>query len=225
MPHIISWVVTFKLCFFTLSLWRSQQCVYDVSSDISAVHINLPSLVWPLGLQTRRRTKPCHQNLTRKDTKLWRRPRSDTIKSHGEPKKVPTQLCWQRSTHLRSVSSCFGVILTYNPNQTSTFCSFSSLPQLLPAAHCQALLFSHGRLLREHIHICGFRGWQQSMLRLSSFFTPTLAQYPNWTVQSFPVSPPLLQPPSMSHPLSNNVKFHCCIQWDKSSCPLSFLSV
>lgn len=56
------------------------------------------------------------------------------------------------------------------------------LPQPPSAAHCQALLFSHGRLLREHAHICGFRGWQQSVLCLSSFFTPT---YPSTQIELF----------------------------------------
>lgn len=80
------------------------------------------------------------------------------------------------------------------------------LPQPLSAAHCQALLFSHGRLLREHAHICGFRGWQQSVLRLSSFFTPT---YPSTQIELFShflSSPP--QPPP--HPIfASNVKFYC----------------
>lgn len=81
--------------------------------------------------------------------------------------------------------------------------SSSLLPQPLSAAHCQALLFSHGRLLREHAHICGFRGWQQSVLRLSSFFTPT---YPSTQIELFShfLSSPLNHVPILYLPIMSN---------------------
>lgn len=80
------------------------------------------------------------------------------------------------------------------------------LPQPLSAAHCQALLFSHGRLLREHAHICGFRGWQQSVLRLSSFFTPT---YPSTQIELFShfLSSPLNHLPFPYLPIMSNFIF------------------
>lgn len=81
--------------------------------------------------------------------------------------------------------------------------SSSLLPQPLSSAHCQALLFSHGRLLREHAHICGFRGWQQSVLRLSSFFTPT---YPSTQIELFShfLSSPLNHVPILYLPIMSN---------------------
>lgn len=92
-------------------------------------------------------------------------------------------VCWQRAGKKKKkidMLSAVRVLRIWLCADLSPKLNFhSSLLSPLPAAHCQALLFSHGRLLREHAHICGFWGWQQSVLRLYSFFHSNLTQYPN----------------------------------------------
>lgn len=104
--------------------------------------------------------------------------------------------------------------LTWPLTQIKLPHSPSSPLSLSPAAHCQALLFSHGRLLREHAHTCGFRGLAAECAVPVKFFHFDLPQHPNWTVQSFPVIPPQPGPHAL---FANDVKLHCgaCISGKK----------
>ncbi len=135
------------------------------------------SLALPLGLQThRRRTQNCDEVAY---VCAWGSGRE-------RPHVFYVCVCWRRAAERNVILGERPLALASRWPLTQIklpqFSPSPLLPQPPSAAHCQALLFSHGRLLREHAHICGFRGWQQSVLRLSSFFTPA---YPSTQIELF----------------------------------------
>lgn len=141
------------------SLWSRWWCAWQLFRPFHSC-MNLPALLWLflLELQThRRRTQNCDEG---PDVAFVCARRSNREHQHvflyvrvGEGQQKQNVIFGERPLALASRWPLTQIKLPqFSPSPL--------LPQPPSFAHCQALLFSHGRLLREHAHICGFRGWQ-----------------------------------------------------------------
>lgn len=134
--------------------------VSDTSVDLSAVHTNLPALFPALPSQ-----------------ESWIRNSDggpDAHETEGAQVRADIALAKRSSSSASALWLWLGVDLSPKLN-------FLSLPSLsfsrLPTA--RHFLFSHGQLLREHAHICGFLGLAAEYAAPVKFFRSDLAQHPN----------------------------------------------
>lgn len=189
---------------FFLSVFVVMVCVRvcDSTYDLHTVCTNLPALFWLLFWGWKHTGRKTVRKAQKWCMYMCRREREKSINMFY------MCVCWQRAAgrHVIFGERPLTLALCWPLTQIKLphFSPSLLLPQPLSAAHCQALLFSHGRLLREHAHICGFRGWQQSVLRLSNFFFT--ATYPSTQIELFShfLSSPLNHLPILYFPIMSN---------------------
>lgn len=144
--------------FFSYPALTALKCVSETSVDLSVVHVNLAALQSSLS------------------ESLEMTPRRQRGRRRGEEVTRSRRVGKKRSssTFLSAPWPWLGVDLSPKLN----FLALPSL-RLLRAARCQPLLFSYGQLLREHAHICGFRGLAAECAAPVKPFRSDLAQHPN----------------------------------------------